>query len=96
MTEFIRERLLIAIPFLIAIGKIAMLKGMIKVDFPAPSGHRHSHSHNLRLSDINHDRLEILVAAIFITGVLQGAVMAFASIGFYDTVKKTGEARQAA
>ena len=35
------------------------------------------------------------VDSIFITGLLQGAVVAFASMGLYDTVKKTGETKAA-
>lgn len=33
------------------------------------------------------------IDSLFITGLLHGAVVAFASMGLYDTVKKTGETK---
>ena len=97
MTEFIREGLLIAIPFLIAIGKIAKLKGMESKWIPLlllGIGIAIATVYGFLTSTMTGWRY--FVDAIFITGVLQGAVVAFASMGLYDTVKKTEEARQAA
>ena len=96
MTEFIREGLLIAIPFLIAIGKIAKSNGMESKWIPLlllGIGIAIATVYGFMTSTLTGWRY--FVDAIFITGVLQGAVVAFASMGLYDTVKKTGETAKA-
>ena len=96
MTEFIHEGLLIAIPFLIAIGKIAKNHGMetkwitllllgVGITIATVYGFVTSTLAGWRY----------FVDSIFITGILQGAVVAFASMGLYDTVKETGETKAA-
>ena len=96
MTEFIREGLLIAIPFLIAIGKIAKKYGMETKWVPLLLlcvGIVIATVYGFVTSTLTGWRY--IVDAVFITGVLQGAVVAFASMGLYDTVKKTGETKAA-
>lgn len=92
MTEFIREGLLIAIPFLIAIGKIAKNHGMETKWIPLlllGVGIVIATVYGFVTSTLTGWRY--FVDSIFNTGLLQGAVVAFASMGLYDTVKKTGE-----
>ena len=96
MTEFIREGLLVAIPFLIAIGKIANKHGMETKWIPLlllGVGIAIATVYGFMTSTLSGWRY--IVDAVFITGVLQGAVTAFAAMGLYDTVKKTGEAKAA-
>ena len=96
MTEFIREGLLIAIPFLIAIGKIAKKYGMETKWIPLlllGVGVAIATVYGFVTSTLSGWRY--FVDSIFITGLLQGAVVAFASMGLYDTVKKTGETKAA-
>lgn len=96
MTEFIREGLLIAIPFLIAIGKIAKNHGMETKWIPLlllGVGIAIATVYGFVTSTLTGWRY--FIDSIFITGILQGAVVAFASMGLYDTVKKTGEAKVA-
>lgn len=96
MTEFIREGLLIAIPFLIAIGKIAKNHGMETKWIPLlllGVGIAIATVYGFVTSTLTGWRY--FVDSIFITGLLQGAVVAFASMGLYDTVKKTGETKAA-
>ena len=96
MTEFIREGLLIAIPFLIAIGKIAKKYGMETKWIPLlllGVGIAIATVYGFVTSTLTGWRY--FVDSIFITGLLQGAVVAFASMGLYDTVKKAGETKAA-
>lgn len=96
MTEFIREGLLIAIPFLIAIGKIAKNHGMETKWIPLlllGVGIAIATVYGFVTSPLSGWRY--FIDSIFITGLLQGAVVAFASMGLYDTVKKTGETKAA-
>lgn len=90
MTGFIREELLIAIPFLIAIGRIAKNGGIAAKWIPLlllGIGIAIASVYGFVTSTLVGWRY--LVDAIVITGILQGAVVAFASMGLYDTVKKT-------
>ena len=96
MTEFIREGLLIAIPFLIAIGRIAK-NGCIGTKWIPllllGVGVAIATVYGFVTSTLSGWRY--FVDAIIFTGILQGAVVAFASMGLYDTVKKTGETKAA-
>ena len=90
MTGFIREELLIAIPFLIAIGRIAKSGGIAAKWIPLlllGIGIAIASVYGFVTSTLTGWRY--LVDSIVITGILQGAVVAFASMGLYDTVKKT-------
>lgn len=90
MTGFIREELLIAIPFLIAIGRIAKNGGIAAKWIPLlllGIGVAIASVYGFVTSTLTGWRY--LVDSIVITGILQGAVVAFASMGLYDTVKKT-------
>ena len=90
MTGFIREELLIAIPFLIAIGRIAKSGGIAAKWIPLlllGIGIAIASVYGFVTSTLAGWRY--LVDSIVITGILQGAVVAFASMGLYDTVKKT-------
>ena len=90
MTGFIREGLLVAIPFLIAIGRIAKKHGMESKWIPLlllGIGIAIAAVYGFMTSTLTGWRY--LVDSIVITGILQGAVVAFASMGLYDTVKKT-------
>ena len=96
MTEFIREGLLIAIPFLIAIGRIAKNGGIGTKWIPLlllAAGIVIATVYGFVTSTLSGWRY--FVDAIIFTGILQGAVVAFASMGLYDTVKKTGETKAA-
>lgn len=96
MTEFIREGLSIAIPFLIAIGKIAKKYGVetkwiqllllgIGIAIATVYGFVTSTLTGWRY----------FVDSLFITGLLQGAVVAFTYMGLYGTVKKAGKTKAA-
>lgn len=90
MTGFIREGLLVAIPFLIAIGRIAKKHGMESKWIPLlllGIGIAIAAVYGFMTSTLTGWRY--LVDSIVITGILQGAVVAFASMGLYDTAKKT-------
>ena len=94
--EYIRTALLIAIPFLIGIGKIAKNKGMDAKYIPfllLGIGIAIAAVYGFMTSTLTGWRY--IVDSLFITGVLQGAVVAFSSMGLYDTVKKTGETKAA-
>ena len=96
MTGFIREGLLVAIPFLIAIGRIAKKHGMESKWIPLlllGIGIAIAAVYGFMTSTLTGWRY--IVDSLFITGVLQGAVVAFSSMGLYDTVKKTGETKAA-
>ena len=90
MIDFIRPALLIAVPFLIAIGRIAKSKGMDTKYIPfllLGIGMAIAIVYGFITSEL--DGWRYYVDAIFITGVLQGAVTAFAAMGLYDTGKST-------
>ena len=96
MTEYIREGLLVAIPFLIAIGKIAKKYGMETKWIPLLLlciGIAIATAYGFITSTLSGWRY--IADAVFVSGILQGSVVAFASMGLYDTVKKTGEKKQA-
>lgn len=93
MTEYIREGLLILIPFLIAIGKIARIYGLETKWIPLlllSLGIAAASVCGLVTSTLSGWRY--IVDSIFITGILQGSVAAFTSMGLYDTVKKSRKA----
>ena len=90
MIEYLSPALLIAVPFLIAIGRIAKNKGMDTKYIPfllLGIGIAIAIVYGFISSEMEGWRY--YVDALFITGVLQGAVTAFAAMGLYDTGKST-------
>lgn len=84
MTEYIREGLLILIPFLITIGKIARIYGLETKWIPLlllSLGIAAASVCGLVTSTLSGWRY--IIDSIFITGVLQGSVAAFTSMGLY-------------